>query len=311
LRGWKPSLRNKNPAFNPEGYKFNPKAAFSDMKNRPLAVVLSIFAAFCFFYGCASAPSAKRPNLAVDPKPPPLDEAPALKTPDEPGQMAGEEPLPEDELGWEDENNQTIYAVADPLEPFNRAMYVLNDRLYFWLMKPVARGYQTVVPQPARGAVQNFFVNLGAPIRIVNNILQGKIRNAETEWARFLYNSTVGVLGFGDPAAAVPKLALKHEDLGLTLADYGIGDGFFIFWPVLGPSTLRDSVGLLGDHFLNPVAYINPVELSFGISGYHTINYLSLHIGDYEALKKAALDPYESIRNAYIQLRQAEIRRGR
>lgn len=279
------------------------------MKNRPLAVVLGIFAAFCFFYGCASAPPPKLSNLAGDPKPGPLNEkAPALKTPDEtPVRLAEEEPLPENELGLEEE---TIYTVPDPLEPFNRAMYVFNDRLYFWLMKPVAQGYRAVVPPPARGAVQNFFVNLGAPIRIVNNILQGKIRNAETEWARFLYNSTVGVLGFRDAAAAVPKLSPRYEDLGLTLADYGIGDGFFIFWPVLGPSTLRDSVGLLGDHFLNPVAYVNPLELSAGISGYNQINHLSLHIGDYEALKKAALDPYESIRNAYIQLRRAEMRRN-
>jgi phospholipid-binding lipoprotein MlaA len=294
------------------------------MKNRPLALALSIFAAFCFLYGCASArpadtanpvvisapqpPDTANPAAASAPQPP--DKAAALKTQHESPNLAAEdEQLPPDELGWEDENNQPIYTVADPLEPFNRAMYVFNDRLYFWLMKPIARGYRAALPQPARSAVQNFFVNLSAPVRIVNNILQGKIENAETEWARFLYNSTVGVLGFRDAAAAIPELAPKDEDLGLTLASYGIGDGLFIFWPILGPSTLRDSVGTLGDHFLSPTSYVNPIGLSFGVSGYRTINHLSLHIGDYEALKKAALDPYESIRNAYIQLRQAEIRR--
>ncbi|RJQ73334.1 MAG: VacJ family lipoprotein [Desulfobacteraceae bacterium] len=280
------------------------------MKSRPLAVVLSIVAAFCLFYGCAAARPAGPENTSVAAPSAPVEETrPAEIAPESPGGLTEEELLLEDELGWENQQNEHFYSVADPLEKFNRAMFVLNDKLYFWLMKPVAQGYRAVVPRVARSAVMNFFLNAGAPIRIVNNILQGKGRNAEAEWARFLYNSTVGVLGFGNPAAAHPGLAPREEDLGQTLAVYGIGDGFFIFWPLLGPSTLRDTVGMAGDRFLSPLGYVEPLELSLGISSYNVINNLSFHIGDYESLKDAALDPYASFRNAYIQSRQTKIKR--
>lgn len=282
------------------------------MKNRSLPIVLSIVMLFWFFYGCAAARPADMQDSAAAPVP---AAQPALGAQIPPPSTQDESPsendlLLDDEFGWEEDTTE-IYTVPDPLEPFNRAMFVFNDRLYFWLMKPVARGYRAAVPRPARSAAKNFFVNLAAPIRIVNNILQGNGQGAEAEWARFLFNSTVGVLGFRDPAAAYPELAYRPEDLGQTLGVYGIGNGFYIYWPVLGPSTLRDSVGMLGDRFLNPVGYVDPLELSLGISSYNMINNISFRIGDYEALKKAALDPYQAFRNAYIQLRQAEIRRDR
>ena len=221
-----------------------------------------------------------------------------------------EEALFEDNLDdWDKEASEDFYTVADPFEGFNRAMFFFNDKLYFWVLKPVARGYRAVFPQMVRTGVKNFFHNLAAPIRLVNSILQGKGQAAEGELARFLYNSTVGVLGFGDPAKNHPGLNPDAEDLGQTLATYGIGDGFYIVWPVLGPSTLRDAVGLAGDSFLNPISYVEPTEASLALKGYNTVNTLSFRIGDYEALKKAALDPYEASRNAYIQLRQSRIKR--
>lgn len=218
-----------------------------------------------------------------------------------------EELLLEDDLDWDDEEEE-IYTVADPLEKFNRAMYVFNDKLYFWVLKPVAKGYRAVMPQTARSGVKNFFTNITAPLRIINNILQGKGSEAEAEWARFLYNTTIGVLGFGNPAQGYPKLNPPDEDMGQTLASYGIGDGFFLMLPVLGPSTLRDSIGDIGDRFLKPFSYAEPTEASLGLWAYEEINDVSLRIGDYESLKNAALDPYESFRNAYIQLRQVKIK---
>lgn len=217
--------------------------------------------------------------------------------------------LLEDDLGWnESDQAETIYTVADPLEKWNRAMFVLNDKLYFWLMKPVTQGYRAVMPQPARSGVKNFFFNTTAPIRIVNNMFQGKSRAAEAELARFLYNTTLGVLGFWNPAEGKPELNPPVEDLGQTMAKYGFIDGFYIVWPILGPSTLRDTIGDVGDRFLNPFGYVDPIETSLAISAYDQINNLSFRIGDYEAIKKAALDPYESMRNGYIQLRQSKIR---
>lgn len=214
----------------------------------------------------------------------------------------------EDDFDWNDDQNQAIYTVPDPLEKFNRAVFVLNDKLYFWLMKPAARGYRFVVPTPARSGVKNFFYNVTAPVRIVNNILQGKGQAAEAEWARFLYNSTVGILGFRNPAGNHPKLNPAEEDLGQTLAVYGIGDGFFLMLPVLGPSTLRDTVGFVGDIYLNPLAYSDSREVSLGAGALNQLNNLSFRLGDYEAIKKAALDPYEAFRNAYIQMRQSKIK---
>ncbi len=235
-------------------------------------------------------------------------QAPENKT-DDGGWTDDNVDLLEDDLGWnESDQPDTLYTVADPLEKWNRAMFVLNDKLYFWFMKPVARGYRAVIPQPARSGVKNFFFNTAAPIRIVNNMLQGKTQAAEAEWARFLYNATVGVLGFGNPAENKPALNPPVEDLGQTMAKYGFIDGFYLVWPILGPSTLRDTIGGVGDRFLNPIGYVEPIETSLAISAYDQINNLSFRIGDYEAIKKAALDPYEAMRNGYIQLRQSKIR---
>ena len=210
---------------------------------------------------------------------------------------------------WLEEDDADIATIADPLEGFNRAMFTVNDRLYFWALKPVATGYRAVVPQPARSGVKNFFSNLGFPVRFVNAILQGKSRAAEAELTRFLYNSTVGVLGFGNPARKHSALNFDEEDLGQTLGRYGIGDGFYLVWPFFGPSTLRDSFGRLGDRFLDPVGYVDPAEAEWALKGVDIINGTSLRIGDYESLKAAALDPYVSMRDGYMQLRQAKIKK--
>jgi len=197
-----------------------------------------------------------------------------------------------------------VVHVADPIEPFNRAMYHFNDKFYFWILKPVAQGYKFLVPTPLRTGVKNFFYNLITPVRMVNCILQGKFYSAGTEFTRFVINSTVGMLGFVDPAQNYPMLKAKEEDLGQTFGNYGIGNGFYIVWPFLGPSTLRDTVGMAGDLFLNPVNYVRPAEAALGITAYEKVNTTSFYIGDYEAIKEASLDPYSAIRDAYIQNRK-------
>jgi len=206
-----------------------------------------------------------------------------------------------------EETEEEVVQIADPLSPWNRAMFHFNDKLYFWVLKPVTRGYRAVIPTPVRSGVKNFFYNLTAPIRMVSCILQGKGRAASAELTRFLINSTVGVLGFGNPAKRWPELNPSEEDLGQTLATYGIGNGFYIVWPILGPSTLRDSVGMIGDWFLNPVSYVDPIEAYLEIRAVETVNQTSFRIGDYESLKEAAIDPYVSFRNAYIQYRKKKV----
>lgn len=199
--------------------------------------------------------------------------------------------------------------IADPWEPFNRAMFTFNDRLYFWVLKPVAEGYSTVVPEPARVSVGNFFSNLRAPIRFVNCVLQANLIGASTELFRFMLNSTIGLAGLFDPAGGEEiGLLRQDEDFGQTLGAYGLGQGFYIVWPFFGPSSPRDTVGMVGDFFsYHPISYLDPWYAWTAVRGYQAINDTSLQIGDYEAIKDAALDPYISIRNAYIQYRQKKV----
>jgi len=200
------------------------------------------------------------------------------------------------------------YVVSDPLEPLNRAFFTFNDRLYFWVFKPLAQGYRAVVPEQARVGVSNFFTNLKFPIRFVNCILQGKGEEAGYEFVSFFMNSTVGLAGFLDVSGKGMGLEPFDEDLGQTLGFYGMGPHIYLHWPILGPSSLRDTVGMLGDSFLDPVNYLVPeTKYNIGVKSYNQVNKTSLTIGTYEDLKKSALDPYVAMRDAYFQYRKREI----
>jgi len=207
-----------------------------------------------------------------------------------------------------EEGEEAPATIADPLEPFNRSMYHFNDKLYFWLLKPVSQAYGKVVPEPARTSVQNFFTNLAFPVRFLSCLLQADFRGAAKESGRFVANTLWGIGGLLDPSSTSElDLPKQNVDLGQTLGSYGVGPGFYIVWPVLGPSSLRDTVDIVGKHFLNPVSYLNPWYTPMAVRGYDAVNETSLRIGDYEALKGAALDPYLSIRDAFVQYRKKKI----
>ena len=212
-----------------------------------------------------------------------------------------------DELEELDAPHQSI---ADPLEPINRAFFHFNDKLYFWVLRPVAKGYGTVVPEPARRGIKNFFKNLTFPIRFVSCLFQGKFEGAGIEVDRFLINTTIGIAGFMDPAANKFDLQEHDEDIGQTLGSYGIGHGFYINWPILGPSSLTDTIGSVGDAFLDPLNYTDmKTKYDLALKGFETVNSTSLRLGDYEDLKKAAIDPYVALRDFYFQSRQNEIKK--
>jgi phospholipid-binding lipoprotein MlaA len=206
----------------------------------------------------------------------------------------------------EEEEEETIY-ISDPLYPWNKAMYHFNDKLYFWVLKPAAQGYSKVFPEDIRIAVSNFFNNITTPIRFVSSLLQLKMKDAGNELLRFVYNSTAGVGGLADAARADFNIKEKKEDIGQAIGKYGIGHGFYIVWPFIGPSSLRDTFGKIGDSFLDPVSYITPIEDAVGILVYDEVNETSLYIGDYEDLKKSAIDPYVSIKDAYVQYRKKKV----
>jgi phospholipid-binding lipoprotein MlaA len=216
------------------------------------------------------------------------------------------EPALDDEFDFPEEQGQpALVQISDPLEPVNRVIFQFNDKLYFWVLKPAAQGYNVVFREDIRQCIANFFSNLLTPVRLANCLLQGKFKAAGTETARFFVNTTMGVLGFGDAGKVIFNLEISDEDLGQTLGVYGIGNGFFIVWPIFGPSTARDSVGFGGDLFVNPLTYIEPFAAAAAVGGYRRFNDLSLRIGEYEAIKEAAIEPYTAVRDGYVQFRNA------
>ncbi len=188
-------------------------------------------------------------------------------------------------------------------------MFQFNDKLYFWALKPVARGYNAVVPEPARISVRSFFRNVAMPVRFVNSLFQGKFKAAGTELARFGINTTIGLVGFFDVAKSRFDLEAHNEDLGQTLGHYGMGGLMYIVWPFIGPSTVRDTIGYAGDSFLDPVSYIDPFEAAIGVNAYGQINKTSLELGTYEDMVESALEPYIAVRDAYIQYRNGLIKK--
>jgi phospholipid-binding lipoprotein MlaA len=252
-----------------------------------------------------SAPeaSASKTNAAVPVKP---------AGPEKKADAFDEEYTDDDDYADNGKAKEERVTIADPIEPFNRAMHTFNDRLYFWLLKPAARGYNVVVPEPARISAKNFFTNLAYPARLVSCLLQTDFAGAAEETGRFAVNTIWGIGGLMDPAAGGElNLQKQDTDLGQTLGVYGVGHGFYIVWPVYGPSSPRDTVSLLGDNFLYPPSYISPWYVNRGVWAYEKLNYASLRIGDYESLIGAAIDPYIAIRDAYIQYRVKDIKARR
>jgi phospholipid-binding lipoprotein MlaA len=222
------------------------------------------------------------------------------------GSNTEETPFTEDELDLFDEDD--IIEVFDPFEPVNRAIFFINDRIYFLVAKPLARGWRAITPEGLRTSVKNFFTNLQAPVRIINATLQGKFAGAGTEIIRFGTNSTLGLFGLFDPAKDHFGQLPVDEDTGQTLGFYGVGPGPFIVLPFLGPSNLRDAVGLYADTQMDLARHIwdeNKVYIRVRVAD--AINELSLDKDTYETIKRDALDPYLYMRDAHAQFRRNQI----
>lgn len=212
----------------------------------------------------------------------------------------------DDSLPFLDDDDE-ILEVYDPLETFNRGMFWFNDKLYFYLLKPIARGFR-YVPEPWRVSLKNFFLNLKAPVRIVNSAVQGKFADAGNELTRFATNTTLGIGGLFDVSKEHFGITMKDEDTGQTLGYYGIGTGPYLVLPFFGPSNFRDGIGMLADSRMDLAYYIWGKDKSnydyLGVLVVNAINNLSLDKDTYEGVKKDALDPYLFVRDAYAQYRQ-------
>ena len=201
-----------------------------------------------------------------------------------------------------------IVPVNDPLEGWNRAVFGFNDAVLDYVARPLHDGYKAVTPDFMRTGISNFFHNLMFPVRFTNNILQGRFKGAGVEMSRFVLNSTAGLGGFIDVAQhKKPIVPVEDEDFGQTLGVWGFGEGIYIVWPVLGPSTARDSFGMAGDYFLSPTTYVKPDGLSWGLTALRTFNDLDATLDAYDSMKGLAVEPYTAVRDGYIQFRKAQI----
>ena len=221
----------------------------------------------------------------------------------------GQEQIIENDFFKDYETIEENVSVPDPLFWFNYGMYYFNDNLYRFILKPVTQQYKAVTPLFIRKSAKNFLYNIFFPQRFINDILQGKFKKAGLELKTFIINSTIGCLGFTKPAQDVFKIKTFREDLGQTFATYNIGEGCYLVLPLIGPSTLRDSLGNIGDYFLNPINYLDSDKTIMSVKVFNTINSTSFKIDDIELLRKTAIDPYFAMKNAYIQHRKSEIKK--
>ncbi|MDY0389824.1 MAG: VacJ family lipoprotein [Desulfobulbus oligotrophicus] len=209
------------------------------------------------------------------------------------------------EVDYLDDESYEPSSVSDPLEPVNRFFFNVNDKVYVWVLEPVSTGYSKVLPSDIRQCVSNFFYNLGEPVRAVNCLLQGRVHDAGRTLGRFVINSICGVFGLADPAAHEFKMSPVYASLGETFSVWGVGDGFYLVVPLLGPSTLRDLTGTVGDGFAmtTHTPWNDDVLTTAAAHGVRSVNYTSLHLGEYEDAKSLSFDPYIAFRNGYFQIR--------
>jgi len=191
----------------------------------------------------------------------------------------------------------------DPLEPMNRVVYKFNDGVDNIFVKPAAGMYRDLVPSVIRTGISNFFSNINDVIVALNNLLQGKIPEAINDVGRILVNTTLGVFGVMDPAT---KLGVeKHnEDFGQTLGRWGLGDGPYLVLPFIGPSSARDTVGWVGDIYTWPITYLDPNRDRNVLIVLRYVGVRSELLEASQILETAALDPYEFVRDAYLQRRR-------
>jgi phospholipid-binding lipoprotein MlaA len=192
---------------------------------------------------------------------------------------------------------------TDPWEVYNRNVFEFNERADEYVIKPLAQGYTKVVPEPVRDCIGNIFRNLGDVGTAVNNLLQGKPFQASSDICRVAINSTVGLLGCFDVATKV-GLTRNNEDFGQTLGRWGLEPGPYFVLPLLGPSSLRDTLGRGADIYTDPVSYINQDAYQIAAQALRVIEVRAGLLAATRLLEGAALDKYQFVRDGYLQRRR-------
>lgn len=270
--------------------------------------------------GCAGKSGTVQPQGLSDTKPV-VDQSPA------PSAMQETDTAPDEMLDPFAKADEGAGEEYDPWEPFNTNIFEFNRQFDRFLLKPVAKGYNFVMPDWVQVGISNIFSNLRFAPRFFNNIFQGKVKGAGIEVGRFLVNSTLGGAGLVDVATDM-NLTTPEEDLGQTLGRYGVGPGPYLVLPLLPPFTVRDFTGFIGDVFLNPInwlvapiievhnvpsviAHKNRMTTTFVQTGSRVgeiVNERSRNLEKFQGVEEATLDLYTAVRNAYLQRRAKALR---
>jgi phospholipid-binding lipoprotein MlaA len=270
--------------------------------------------------GCAGKTGTVKTQELNDARPT-ADQTPA-PTPSARPSTSPDEPL--DPFAKADERDDDEY---DPWEPLNTNIFEFNLKVDRYVLKPVAKGYDFILPDVVQVGISNIFYNLRFAPRFLNNVFQGKIKGAGIEVGRFLINSTVGLAGFFDLATKI-DLVTPEEDFGQTLGFYGVKPGPYLVLPFLQPFTVRDFAGYVGDVFLNPINWLvvpiievddvpSVIEhknrtttsiIQFGARVGEIVNDRSRNLQKFQGVEEATLDLYTAVRNAYLQKRAQAVR---
>jgi phospholipid-binding lipoprotein MlaA len=197
----------------------------------------------------------------------------------------------------------------DPWEPLNRGIYRFNDRVDTAIARPLATTYQKLMPAELRSRVRNFFGNLGDVFIGVNNFLQGKFEDGVSDWARFAFNTTIGLFGIHDVATDM-GYEKHNEDFGQTFGRWGAPSGPYLILPILGSSTVRDGIGTGIDIYTDPIGEVRPYHLQYGLVGLRLTQLRADLLDASRILEEAALDRYVFQRDAYLQRRRSLIYDG-
>ncbi|MCH2173385.1 VacJ family lipoprotein [Myxococcota bacterium] len=226
------------------------------------------------------------------------------------------EPAPaanDDLLLWEDDplldlEFEELPNYPDPWESANRKIFAFNRQVDRWAWTPVTKTYQFFFPEFARRGIHNFFLNLGEPVVLVNQLLQLRFRDGAVTVGRLVLNSTAGIGGLFDAAGRGAGWGQRREDFGQTLAVWGVSSGPYVIIPVFGPSTVRDAAGSIVDRAMDPVTFfVGPLEWIVVLGAGEGISLRDAHARDLKELEKMSVDFYSALRNVYFQVRMAEI----
>lgn len=224
---------------------------------------------------------------------------------------SGKTSAPDDEV----DDYKNASSIPDPIQPVNRGFFWFNHQLYHYAFHPLCKAYKAVLPSPVRTGIYNVFDNLEYPVRVVNDLLQWQPKRAGLETEKFLVNSTVGVAGIFKPSDKISSLKdIPKTDTGVTLAKWGVPEGCYIVWPVLGPKSLRDTVGFAGDLALYPVAWVTYGAVggltgatTLAVSGPDAARTTSDKLDTYETVTHNSIDRYIAVRSAYEQNRKKAV----